>query len=61
MGHFEASNNWTFVFETGINAEAYQELIQQFIAMLQVGERKCWFQQESATAHIAASTMVILH
>ena len=47
-------------FETSINAEAYQELIQQFIAMLQVGERKCWFQQESATAHIAASTLVIL-
>ena len=24
-------------------------------------ERNCWFQQDSATAHIAASTMVILH
>jgi hypothetical protein len=48
-------------FETTINAEAYQELIQQFIAMLQVDERSCWFQQDSATAHTAASTMEILH
>ena len=24
-------------------------------------ERNCWFQQDSATAHTAASTMVILH
>ena len=47
--------------ETSTNAEAYQELIQQFIALLQVDERNCWFQQESATAHTAASTMVILH
>ena len=48
-------------FETNINSEAYQELIQQFITLLQVDERKCWFQQDSATAHTAASTMVILH
>jgi hypothetical protein len=48
-------------FETIINAETYQELIQQFIALLQVDECNCWFQQDSATAHTAASTMVILH
>ena len=48
-------------FETSINAEAYRELIQQFIALLQVDERNCWFQQDSATAHTAASTMVILY
>jgi len=48
-------------FETSINAEAYQELIQQFIALLQVDEPNCWFQQDSATARTAASTMVILH
>ena len=60
MCNFEASNNWTFFFETSKNAEAYQELIQQFIAWLQVDERNCWFQQDSATAHTAASTMVIL-
>jgi hypothetical protein len=29
--------------------------------MLQVDERNCWFQQDSATAHTAASTMEILH
>jgi hypothetical protein len=49
------------LFETSINAEAYQELIQQFIALLQVDEGNCWFQQDSATAHTASSTMVILH
>jgi hypothetical protein len=48
-------------FETSINAEAYRELIQQFIALLQVDERNCWFQQDSATAHTATSTMVILY
>ena len=48
-------------FETSINAEAYQELIQQFIALLQVDERNCCFQQDSATAHTAASTVLILH
>jgi hypothetical protein len=26
-----------------------------------VDERNCWFQQDSATAHIAASTMELLH
>jgi hypothetical protein len=48
-------------FETSINAEAYQELIQPLIALLKVDERYCWFQQDSATAHTAACTMVILH
>jgi hypothetical protein len=47
-------------FETSINAEAYQELIQQFVALLKVDERNCWFHQDSTTAHTAASTMEIL-
>ena len=34
-------------FETSVHAEAYKELIQQFIALLQVDERNCWFQQDS--------------
>jgi len=49
------------VFETSINGEVYQELIQQFIALLPVDERNCWFQQDSAIAHTAASTMVVLN
>ena len=48
-------------FKTSINAEAYQELIQKFIALLRVDKRNCWFQQDSATLHTAASTMVIMH
>jgi hypothetical protein len=44
-------------FETSINSEAYQE----FIALLQVDEHNCWLQQDSATAHTAASTIEILH
>jgi hypothetical protein len=47
--------------ETTINAEAYQELIQQFFALLEVDGRNYWFQQDSATAHTAATTMEILH
>ena len=49
------------LFETSTNAEAYQELIQQFVALLQVDERNCSFQEDSATARAAASTMGILH
>jgi hypothetical protein len=49
------------IFETSINTEAYQELIQQFIALLKMDEHNCWFQQYSATAHSAASAMVILY
>jgi hypothetical protein len=48
-------------FKTTINAEAYQKLIQQFIALLQMDERNCWFQQDSATAHTAAPTMEFPH
>jgi hypothetical protein len=48
-------------FETSINAEAFQEPIQQLIELLKVDEHNCWFQQDSATAYTAASTMVILH
>jgi hypothetical protein len=32
-----------------------------FIALLQVDERKCLFQQDTATARTAASTMEILY
>jgi len=48
-------------FETSINTGAYQELRQHFITLLQVDESNSWFQQDSATSHTAASTMVILH
>jgi hypothetical protein len=47
-------------FQTSINAEAYQERIQQFISLLQLDERNCWFQQDSATTHTSASAMEIL-
>jgi hypothetical protein len=47
-------------FETTINAKIIQ-LIQQSIALLQVDECNCWFQQDSSTAHTAASIMEILH
>jgi hypothetical protein len=48
-------------FKTTINAEAYHELTQQFIVLLQVDEGNCWFQQDCATPHTAASTTEILH
>ena len=47
-----------FFLETSINAEAYQEFTQQFIALVQVDELNCWFQQDSATSHTDTSAMV---
>jgi hypothetical protein len=49
------------LFKTTIIAKAYQELIQQFIALLEVDGRNRWFHQDSSTAHTAAATMEILH
>ena len=59
--HFDRRIIGPLFFETSRNAEAYQELIEQFITLLQVDERNCWFQQDRATAHTAAPTVVILH
>lgn len=56
--------SWRFVdpvlsSET-ITAEHYQEILQ-FIALLEADEYDCWLQQDGATAHMAKSTVQILH
>jgi hypothetical protein len=48
-----------FFIET-ITAECYQELIMNFIFLLEVDEQDCWLQRAGATAHTANSTMQML-
>jgi hypothetical protein len=47
-------------FSETITAERYQELIMNFISVLEVDERDCSFQQDGIMAHTANSTMQIL-
>ncbi len=58
--HFKKVCNWpTFFLET-INAQRYQNLIQQFVSLLECDERFIWFQQDGATANTATETMQLL-
>ncbi len=50
-----------FFFETTINTARHQEMIQGFIATLDVEDRFCEFQQDGATAHTATPTVVFLN
>jgi hypothetical protein len=43
-------------FEETINAERYQNLLTQFIALLEENERDCCLQQDGATPHTANTT-----
>jgi hypothetical protein len=43
-----------------ITAERYQELIMNFISLLEVDEQDCWFQQDGATAHTENPTMQLM-
>lgn len=47
-------------FTSTIKAETYREMIMQFISLLQVDERDCWFQQDGAPAHISHETLNFL-
>ena len=47
-------------FDTTVAGEVYRDLIKQLIALLDVNERECWFQQDGATAHTANEIMVML-
>lgn len=47
-------------FTETITAERYQDIIMQFVALLEADERHCWLQQDGATAHTANSTMIML-
>jgi hypothetical protein len=43
-----------------VTAEHYQELIMNFISLLEVDEQDCWFQQDGAMVHTANSIMQML-
>jgi hypothetical protein len=47
-------------FDETINAERYQNLLTQFIALLEENERDCWLQQDGATPHTANTTTTFL-
>ena len=47
-------------FNTTVTSVVYADIIQQFIAMLEVNERYCWFQQDGATCHTSNDTMTML-
>jgi hypothetical protein len=44
-----------------ITAECYQELIMNFISLLEADKQDYWFQQDGAMVHIANSTMQMLN
>ncbi|KAJ8869429.1 hypothetical protein PR048_028419 [Dryococelus australis] len=44
-----------------MNSEVYQDIVTQFIALLDVDECDCWFQQDGATCHTSNATMQLLH
>ncbi|PNF39138.1 hypothetical protein B7P43_G01320 [Cryptotermes secundus] len=48
------------IFETTENSPVYQDIITQFIALLEVDERECWLQQGGATCHTPNETMQFL-
>jgi hypothetical protein len=48
------------LFSETVTAEKYQEIIMQFISLLNEEERFCWLQQDGATSHTANSTMEML-
>jgi hypothetical protein len=48
-------------FSETVTAEKYQEIIMQFISLLNEEEHFCWLQQDGATSHTANSTMEMLN
>ncbi|XP_033608191.1 uncharacterized protein LOC111866527 isoform X2 [Cryptotermes secundus] len=47
-------------FETTVNSPVYQDIITQFIVLLEVDERECWLQQDGATCHTSNEAMQFL-
>lgn len=47
-------------FSGTINSAAYQEIITQFISLLDADERHIWFQQDGARAYTSADTLNFL-
>lgn len=47
-------------FTSTVTAEVYQDIIMQFVALLEVEDRNCWFQQDGASAHSCEETLSFL-
>jgi hypothetical protein len=54
------ADNCPIFFSETITAERYQELIMNFISVLEADKQYCWFQQDGATAHTENYTMEML-
>jgi hypothetical protein len=61
FGVWCAVSQWMIIgsifFSEMITAEHNQELMINFISLLEVDEQDCWFQQDGATAHATHSTV----
>ena len=44
------------LFNQTVTANVYRDLICHFVSLLDVSERRCWLQQDGATAHTANET-----
>jgi hypothetical protein len=50
----------TIFFEETVIAGRFQDILMQFVALLEVNERKAWLRQDGATCHTAMKTMALL-
>jgi hypothetical protein len=48
------------LFESTVDDAVYRDLVQQFVALLELDERNCWFQQDGATCHTVNETINML-
>ncbi len=47
-------------FTSTVSAEVYWDIIMQFVVLLELEDRDCWFQQDGTPAHSAAETLDFL-
>jgi hypothetical protein len=47
----------SILFESTVACDVYWNLVQQYVALLELHERDCWFQQDSATCCTTSGTM----
>jgi hypothetical protein len=43
-----------------VNCAVYADIVQQFVDLMHVGERYCWYKQDGATCHTSNQTMNML-
>ncbi len=55
-----ASVSLVIFLTSSIDTAHYCEIIEQFLALLELEERYCWVQQDNATAHTSNSTRTFL-